>query len=245
MVPSAAKVYSFSPPRVITVNNLSKIMISVGACLMFSWNSTGMQSTAGSYLSDVCFIQWEQIHVCICTTPQDTADWNLSTALWKRPCYYFICVCTLCRDGHVCGGEGTISSVMPQVISTGLKLTHQAWLEGQHVLGTTCLYLLSTEITECCRSSISTGVLEIELRSSCLSANQAIIQPKRDIIIMTPASLGLRVTREIHLYRTQSYKNKSKFWSNPSASSSEVLGLQALTTISCYVFCLFIWGRDS
>lgn len=42
-----------------------------------------------------------------------------------------------------------------RVILTGLKLTNQAWLEGQQVLGTTCLYLPATGITtECCHASI-------------------------------------------------------------------------------------------
>lgn len=173
---------SLPPLPVITVNNLSKIVISVGACLMFSRNSTDMQSTTVSYLSDVCFIQWEQIHVCICTTPQDTADWNLSTALWKRPCYYFMCVHAVSgwtcmwrwRDNLKRHASGTAHLL--RVILTGLKLTNQAWLEGQQVLGTTCLYLPSTGITtEYCHSSILPGVLGIELGSSCLSANQAII----------------------------------------------------------------------
>lgn len=78
------------------------------------------------------------------------------------------------RDTLKRHASGTVHLL--RVILTGLKLINQAWMEGQQVLRQpVSTFLLLGLQQSAAVPAFCTGVLGIELGSSGLSANQAII----------------------------------------------------------------------
>lgn len=119
------------------------------------------------------------LHMCV----HAVSGW---TCMWRQ------------RDNLKRHASGTVHLL--RVILTGLKLINQAWLEGQQVLRQPVSTFLLLGLQRMLQfQHFAQGFWGLNSGHHVCLSTKLSSQPERDIITMTPASLSLRVTREIYL----------------------------------------------